>query len=77
MAIVNFSVPDAVKRAFEREFEGENKSACIARLMMQAVEERARVRRRRAAVAAILRLRAVARPASAVRVRGARRVGRP
>jgi hypothetical protein len=77
VAIVNFSVPDAVKRAFEREFAGENKSACIARLMMQAVEERARVRRRRAAVAAILGLRTATRPASVARVRGARRVGRP
>jgi len=77
VARVNFSVPDAVKRAFEREFRGENKSACIAHLMMQAVEERTRVRRRRAAIEAILRLRATERPATGARVRGAGRAGRP
>ncbi len=35
MATVNFSVPTQVKESFNRAFEGENKSAIIARLMLQ------------------------------------------
>ena len=40
MATVNFSVPDEVKEQFNRVLARENKSSIIARLMMQAVEER-------------------------------------
>ena len=40
MATVNFSVPEEVKQQFNRAFAGENKSSVVARLMMQAVEER-------------------------------------
>ena len=47
MAIVNFSVPDAVKAAFDRTFKNANKSAVIADLMRRAVHE-ARLERRRA-----------------------------
>ncbi|HEX9730467.1 MAG TPA: hypothetical protein VGG06_00595 [Thermoanaerobaculia bacterium] len=57
MATVNFSVPAQVKSAFNDAFEGENKSAVIARLMQQAVEERLRHRRRAAAIDALLELR--------------------
>ena len=42
MATVNFSVPVDVKNAFNKAFEGENKSAVLAMLMRQAVEERKR-----------------------------------
>lgn len=56
MATVNFSVPDHVKQSFNRVFEGENKSAVIARLMQEAVEGRVRQRRRSAAIDAILAL---------------------
>lgn len=77
MATVNFSVPEEVRRAFNRAFRGENRSAVIARLMRQAVEERDRERRRAAAVAALLRLRARQRPAHARDVRAARTAGRP
>ncbi len=39
MAIVNFSVPDDVKKAFDKAFKGRNKSAVIAELMRRAVTE--------------------------------------
>ena len=51
MATVNFGVPDEVKRQFNRAFARENKSQVVARLMMQAVEER-RAPRARARVVA-------------------------
>ena len=35
MATMNFSIPDDVKEAFNKAFEGENKSAVITRLMVQ------------------------------------------
>ncbi|HHM05963.1 MAG TPA: hypothetical protein ENJ19_09525 [Gammaproteobacteria bacterium] len=77
MATVNFSVPDEVKEAFNKAFAGENKSAVLARLMRQAVEERERQRRRQAAVASLLKLRRRARPVSEREVARARRAGRP
>ena len=58
MATVNFSVPDSVKKSFNETFEGENKSALIAKLMQQAVEERKLQRRRSLAIDTILALRA-------------------
>jgi hypothetical protein len=47
MATVNFSVPDDVKKAFDREFKNQNKSAVIADLMRRAVAD-AQQRKRRA-----------------------------
>ena len=44
MSTVNFSVPEEVKRIFNETFEGQNKSAVIAGLMLEAVE---RARRKR------------------------------
>jgi hypothetical protein len=38
MSTVNFSVPEAVKQAFNEAFQGQNKSAIIADLMLEAVE---------------------------------------
>ena len=58
MATVNFSVPDSVKKSFNETFEGENKSALIAKLMQQAVEERKLQRRRSLAIDTILALHA-------------------
>jgi hypothetical protein len=77
MATVNFSVPEDVKRAFNRAFAGENKSGVLTQLMRQAIEERARERRRVAAVEALLRLRKRLRPVSAKAIRKARLAGRP
>ena len=39
MAVVNFSVPEKVKRMFNAAFAGRNKSAIIADLMARAVQE--------------------------------------
>jgi len=77
MATVNFSVPDEVKRAFDRAFRGENKSAVIARLMRQAVEERERAARRKRLLRRILALREQAPAASDAEIRRLRRRGRP
>lgn len=77
MGTVNFSVPDAVKRAFDRAFAGQNKSGVLTQLMRQAIEERKRERRRAAAVDALLRLRRRQRPVTDRAVRVARRAGRP
>jgi hypothetical protein len=53
VATVNFSVPKAVKAAFDEAFRGRNKSAVIAALMQRAVEERALTRRRQQLFAAL------------------------
>jgi metal-responsive CopG/Arc/MetJ family transcriptional regulator len=40
MATMNFSIPDDIKEAFNKAFEGENKSAIVAALLRKAVEEK-------------------------------------
>ena len=77
MATVNFSVPEKVKQAFNQVFKGENKSAVLARLMRQAVDERRRQKRRALAVDALLRLRGRTRRAANEAIRRERRMGRP
>jgi len=57
MATVNFSVPEEIKKAFNKTFRGENKSAILSRLMRDAIEKRERQQRRKVAVEAILKLR--------------------
>jgi len=73
MATVNFSVPDAVKEAFNAAFKGKNKSAVIAELMMKAVEGARTQRRRAQAVRRILARRIRRRPVSDEAIRAARR----
>jgi hypothetical protein len=77
ISTVNFSVPEEVKQAFNEAFAGENKSAIIARLMQQAVEDRQRQHRRAAAIDALLALRRGQRPVSDEEIVKARRAGRP
>ena len=77
MATVNFSVPEEVKEAFQKTFANENRSAIIARLMQEAVEERKRQERQAAAIDALLDLRRRQRPASDKEIARARRAGRP
>ena len=77
MATVNFSVPEDVKQAFNETFADENKSAVLTKLMRQAIEERQRVRRRAAAIDALLKLRKRQQPLSKRAVRKAREAGRP
>ncbi|OGA10629.1 MAG: hypothetical protein A3D95_12045 [Betaproteobacteria bacterium RIFCSPHIGHO2_12_FULL_69_13] len=77
MATVNFSVPDEVKKAFNRVFAGENKSGVLAHLMRLAIEERRRQQRRAAAVDALLKLRKRQRPVTERELSKARAAGRP
>ncbi|WP_411725278.1 hypothetical protein [Methyloglobulus sp.] len=71
MATVNFSVPDDVKEAFNMAYQGQNKSAVIAELMMEAVERSARKKRHREAIANILALRTEMPPVSSEDVQAA------
>ncbi|MHC4073373.1 MAG: hypothetical protein ACYTGS_15290 [Planctomycetota bacterium] len=77
MATVNFSVPDEIKKAFNKAFAGENKSAILARLMRQAVQDRRRRQQRAAAIDALLKLRKRQRPVTDGQIRKARQKGRP
>lgn len=77
MATVNFSIPDEIKEAFQETFANENRSAIIARLMKEAVEDRRRQERQAAAIDALLDLRRKQRPASDEEIARARRAGRP
>jgi metal-responsive CopG/Arc/MetJ family transcriptional regulator len=77
MATVNFSVPDEVKQAFQETFANENRSAVIARLMQQAVEDKRRQQRRADAIAALLDLRRQQRPVSDRAIARARQADRP
>jgi hypothetical protein len=77
VATVNFSVPDDVKRAFNKTFAGANKSAVVAQLMRQAVDDRRRQERRRRAIERLLRLRRSMRPVTTGAIRAARVKGRP
>jgi len=72
MATVNFSVPEKVKKAFNQVFKGQNKSAVIARLMEQAVEEAARQEQRARAMREILKRRQHARPVTEKQVQQTR-----
>ncbi|MFN0161995.1 MAG: hypothetical protein ACKVQQ_12250 [Burkholderiales bacterium] len=77
MSTVNFSVPEDVKQAFNRTFEGRNKSAVIADLMREAVMRDLRRRESEAALGRILRRRANAPAATGAQIRRARVSHRP
>ena len=71
MATMNFSIPDDVKDRFNEVFEGQNKSAVVARLMVWAIEEEERSRRR-AASSSGAEIKARGRPATDEEIRRAR-----
>ena len=73
MATMNFSIPDDVKEAFNKAFDGENKSAVVASLMRKAVEERERNHRAADLVERLRRIRARSRPVSDEQIRRVRR----
>ena len=77
MATINFSVPDDVKDAFNKVFQGVNKSAILTGLMRTAVEERKRQKRRMTAINAILRLRGKSIAFTDDEIRNTRKIGRP
>lgn len=76
MATVNFSVPDEVKRAFDRAFRDQNKSAVIADLMRRAVADVDRRKRRVELFRLLTERRSRRRAASNSDVRAARDGGR-
>lgn len=81
MTIMTIRIPDDVKEAFDKAFEGEDKDAIIARLLQEAAEKRAPAEdlaeRRRKAVDAILELRKSPPYFSDEEIKQAREEGRP
>jgi len=72
MATMNFSIPDDVKDAFNKAFEGENKSAIVSGLMRRAIEEKERKRRAAGLVERLREIRADSRPMTDDEIRRAR-----
>lgn len=77
MSTVNFSVPDDVKEQFNAAFAGQNKSAIIAELMVEAILRVKRRERSHSAIGRILARRETAPTITAVSFRKAREQGRP
>jgi len=85
MTTMTIRIPDDVKAAFDKAFEGEDKDAVIAALLRHAAEEKAHAaseaedlaRRRREAVDAIFELRKRAPYFSDEDIKRAREEGRP
>ncbi|RPH46808.1 MAG: hypothetical protein EHM84_08820 [Lysobacterales bacterium] len=72
MGTMNFSIPDDVKEAFNKAFEGENKSAIVTRLMIQAIEDAERKRRSRNLVERLRAIREQGEPVKAEEIARAR-----
>ncbi len=77
MATINFSVPEQVKKQFDKVFAGKNKSAVLTQLMQQAIEEQKRLERRKRAIDQLLALRDKAPRVTDKAIRLARAQGRP
>ena len=60
MATMNFSIPDDIKERFNQTFADVNKSAIVAKLMEEAIEQAERKRRSHAAVRRVLKRRQAA-----------------
>lgn len=72
MGVMNFSIPDDVKKAFNAAFEGQNKSAIVADLMRRAVDELARKRNGDALIEQMRALQAMGPPVSDAEIKVAR-----
>ena len=77
MSTVNFSVPQEVKQIFNETFQGQNKSAVIANLMLEAVERARSQQRSQDAYRRILARRKGLPAATQAQFRAARETGRP
>jgi metal-responsive CopG/Arc/MetJ family transcriptional regulator len=77
MSTVNFSVPEDIKKRFNKVFAHHNKSHLIAELMKQAVEDYERQQRRAHAIDALLGLRSKQKPITEATIKKARQTGRP
>ena len=62
MTIINLSIPEDLKQAFNETFRGRNKSAIIAELMRDAIEAERHRKEGGKALDAILMLRAITPP---------------
>ena len=72
MGTMNFSIPDDVKDAFNKAFDGENKSAIVTRLMIRAIEDAERRRKSAGFVERIRLIRAKGRPVTEEEIRRVR-----
>lgn len=72
MATVNFSVPDHVRQLFNAAFEGKNKSAVIAELMLRAVENQNEQSKRATAIERLQARRKARKPGTAKEIKAAR-----
>lgn len=77
MSTVNFSVPEDVKQVFNETFAGQNKSAIIADLMLEAVEREHARQRSQTAYRRILERRQHAPAITEEEFRAVRESGRP
>jgi len=77
MATVNFSVPEDVKKQFDKVFAGKNKSAVLTQLMQKAIEEQKRLGQRQRAIDQLLALREKAPRVTDKAIRLARTQDRP
>jgi len=77
MSTVNFSVPEEVKQVFNDTFQGQNKSAIISELMLEAVERARSKERSRLAYLSILERRQQAPVVTESEILAARKLGRP
>jgi metal-responsive CopG/Arc/MetJ family transcriptional regulator len=64
MAVINVSIPDDLKKAFDKAFKGMNKSAVVAEMMRRAIEEQERKQRLKETVAGIRAIAAAGPPVS-------------
>jgi hypothetical protein len=76
MATMNFSVPDDVKKQFDKVFAGENKNAVLTQLIQQAIEERKQKDHRTRAIDHVLAMRQQIPPVTTKAIRQARLQGR-
>lgn len=77
MPTVNFSVSEETKQLFNQAFEGQNKSAVIAALMLEAVEKERNRQRSEQAYQRILARRKRAPTVTQAQWSDARETGRP
>lgn len=72
MTKMTFLIPDDLAKAFDKAFEGEDKSAVVASLMRKAVEERQPLRQPGNFVERMRRIRASGREVTEEEIRRAR-----
>lgn len=77
MATMNFSVPEDVKQAFNKTFEGQNKSAVLTQMLRSAIAQVQEQQLREAAAKRILKRLGTAPVRSARQLSAARTAGRP